>query len=96
MIREKSLLRKQICVAINQNDYETARNIMNTICKNEQFTRRKWLKDEAEFLMHHVEALGFEKACKVVAKKFNRTVLGTKKKYRNEIKKLNEKEFVTC
>lgn len=96
MIREKSILRKEICSALNLDDYETARSIMMSICKDEDFARRKnWTHGETEFLMHHVESLGLEKACKVVAKKINRTVLGVKKKYHSEIRKL-EKELITC
>ena len=96
MIREKSLLRKQICVAINLNDYERARNIMSTICKDEIFTRRNWSNEETEYLMQHVKAIGYDKAIKKVAKKLGRTQLSVKKKYYNEIKKMKEKGLVTC
>ena len=96
MIREKSILRKQICVAINLNDYETARNMMSTICKDEIFTRRNWSNEETEYLMQHVEAIGYKEAIKRVAEKLGRTQLSAKKKYHSEIKKMNEKELVTC
>ena len=87
MIREKSILRKQICVAINLNDYETARNMMSTICKDEIFTRRNWSNEETEYLMQHVEAIGYKEAIKRVAEKLGRTQLSAKKKYHSEIKK---------
>lgn len=90
MIREKSILRKRICSAINEEDFETAHQIMSVICKDEQFTRRKWLADETEYLMHHVDALGLEKACKVVGKKLNRARLSVSKKYHSELKRLKE------
>ena len=96
MIREKSILRKQICVAINLNEYERARNMMSTICKDEIFTRRNWSNEETEYLMHHVEAIGYEKAIKIVAEKLGRTQLSAKKKYHSEMKKMNEKELITC
>ena len=96
MIREKSLIRKQICVAINLNEYERARNMMSIICKNEIFTRRNWSNEETEYLMNHVKAIGYDEAIKRVAEKLNRTQLSAKKKYHNEIKKMKEKELVTC
>jgi len=96
LIREKSLLRKQICVAINQNDFETARNIMSTICNDEIFTRRNWSNEETEYLMNHIQAIGYKEAIKIVAKKLNRTQLAVKKKYANEIKRMKKKELVTC
>ena len=91
MIREKSLLRKQICVAINLNDYETARSIMTSICKNEIFTRRNWSNEETEYLMNHVKSIGYEKAIKRVAEKLGRTQLSAKKKHANEIKRMKGK-----
>lgn len=88
MIKEKSILRKQICLALSENDFETARNIMSKICADQVFVKQsKWSKDEAEFLMHHVSALGVEKGCKAVAKKLDRTLLSVKKKYAFEMKK---------
>ena len=87
MIREKSLLRKQICVAINLNEYERARSIMTSICNDEIFTRRNWSNEETEYLMHHVEAIGYKEAIKRVAEKLGRTQLSAKKKYHSEIKK---------
>ena len=91
MIREKSLIRKQICLAANQDDYETARNMMSTICTDEVFTRRNWSNEETEYLMQHVKAIGYDEAIKRVAKKLNRTQLSVKKKYASEIRKLKEK-----
>jgi len=91
LIREKSLLRKQICVAINQNDYEAARNMMSTICKDEVFTRRNWSEDDTEYLMQHVASLGYDEAIKRVGKKLNRNQLSVKKKYAREMRKLKEK-----
>jgi len=96
LIREKSLIRKQICVAINQNDYETARSMMTSICNDEIFTRRNWSNEETEYLMQHVASLGYDEAIKRVAEKLGRTQLSAKKKYHSEIKKMNEKELVTC
>ena len=61
--------------------------MMSTICKDEIFTRRNWSNDETEYLMHHVEAIGYKEAIKRVAEKLNRTVLSAKKKYHSEIKK---------
>ena len=96
MIREKSLIRKQICLAANQDDYKTARILMSSICNDEVFSRRNWNDNETEYLMNHVEAIGYEKAIKRVAKKLNRTQLSAKKKYANEIRKLKGKGSVTC
>ena len=96
MIREKSLIRKQICVAINLNEYERARNMMSTICNDEIFTRRNWSNEETEYLMNHIQAIGYKEVIKRVAEKLNRTQLAVKKKYANEIKRMKEKELVTC
>ena len=87
MIKEKSLLRKQICLAANQDDYKTARILMSSICKDEVFSRRNWNDNETEYLMNHIQAIGYDKAIKRVAKKLNRTQLNVKKKHANEIKK---------
>jgi len=92
LIREKSILRKRICVAINLNDYERARNMMSTICKDEIFTRRNWSNEETEYLMQHVKAIGYDKAIKRVAEKLGRTQLSAKKKYANEIKRMKGKK----
>ena len=91
MIKEKTILRKQVCLAISDNDFETARNIMSTLCNDEVFTRRNWNDNETEYLMNHVEAIGYEKAIKRVAKKLDRTRLSASKKYHSEIKRLKEK-----
>ena len=96
MIREKSLLRKQICVAINLNEYERARSIMTSICNDEIFTRRNWSNEETEYLMNHIQAIGYKEAIKRVAEKLNRTQLAVKKKHANEIKRMKKKELVTC
>lgn len=97
MIREKSIARKQICLAISENDFETARSIMASICKDETFTRgKKWTNEETEFLMHHVQAVGLDEACKVVGKKLNRTSLAVNKKYHSEIRKLKGKGLLVC
>lgn len=97
MIREKEFLRKQVYVALNQEDFETARSIMSKICADQEFPRQnRWTEDEVEFLMHHVSALGVERGCKVVAKKLDRTVLGVRKKYGNELKKAKQKGLVVC
>ena len=90
MIREKSLIRKQICLAANQDDYKTARILMSSICTDEVFTRRNWSNEETEYLMQHVKAIGYDEAIKRVAKKLNRTQLNVKKKYANEMRKLNK------
>ena len=92
MIREKSLIRKQICLAINKNDFETARNMMSTICAEEVFRRRNWSEDDTEYLMQHVSSLGYDEAIKRVAKKLKRTQLSAKKKYASEIRKLKGRE----
>ena len=84
-------MRKQICLAINKNDYETARNMMSTICNDEVFTRRNWSNEETEYLMQHVASLGYDEAIKRVGKKLNRTQLSVKKKYANEMRKLKGK-----
>ena len=96
MIREKSLIRKRICLAANRNDYETAQILMSSICKDEVFSRRNWNDNETEYLMQHVEILGYDEAIKRVGKKLNRTQLSVKKKYANEIKRMKGKELVTC
>jgi len=90
LIREKSLIRKQICLAANQEDYETARVLMSSICTDEVFTRRNWNDNETEYLMQHVASLGYDEAIKRVAKKLNRTQLSVKKKHANEMRKLNK------
>ena len=87
MIREKSLIRKQICLAANQDDYKTARILMSSICKDEIFTRRNWSNEDTEYLMQHVKAIGYDEAIKRVAKKLNRTQLSVKKKHASEIRK---------
>ena len=90
MIKEKTILRKQVCLAISDNDFETARNIMSTLCNDEIFTRRNWSNEETEYLMQHVEAIGYDEAIKRVAKKLKRTQLAVKKKYASEMRKLNK------
>ena len=87
MIREKTIARKQICLAISENDFETARILMSDICTDETFRRKSWSDDETEFLMNHVEALGLDEACKVVGKKLDRTTLSANKKYHSEMRK---------
>jgi len=87
LIREKSLLRKQICVAINLNDYETARKLMDTLCEDNKPLRKRWYDEDTEYLMQHVEELGCKKAIKVVAKKLDRTILNVKEKYDREMRK---------
>jgi len=96
LIREKSLIRKQICVAINQNDFNTAQILMSSICKDEIFTRRNWSNEDTEYLMQHVKAIGYDEAIKRVAKKLKKTQLSVEKKYAREIKKVKEKGAVTC
>ena len=64
---------------------------MSTICKNEIFTRRNWSNEETEYLMNHIQAIGYKEAIKRVAKKLGRTQLSVKKKYYNEIKKMKGK-----
>jgi len=96
LIREKSLIRKQICVAINQNDFNTAQILMSSICTDEVFRRRNWSEDDTEYLMQHVASLGCDEAIKRVAKKLNITQLSVEKKYAREIKKMKEKGSVTC
>jgi len=91
LIKEKTILRKQVCLAISDNDFETARNIMSTLCNDEVFTRRNWNDNETEYLMQHVEAMGYDEAIKRVAKKLNRTQLSVKKKHANEIKRMKGK-----
>ena len=90
MIREKSLIRKQICLAANQDDYKTARILMSSICNDEIFTRRNWNDNDTEYLMNHIQAIGYDEAIKRVAKKLGRTQLSVKKKYANEMRKLNK------
>lgn len=91
MLREKSLIRKQICLAANQDDFNTAQILMSSICNDEVFTRRNWTIDETEYLMQHVASLGYDEAIKRVSKKLDRTRLSASKKYHSEIKRLKEK-----
>ena len=64
---------------------------MSSICNDEVFTRRNWNDNETEYLMNHIQAIGYDEAIKRVAKKLNRTQLSVKKKYDREIKKMKEK-----
>lgn len=67
---------------MEQQDYATAQKYMNVICKTvKNPTQRRWTKDEEEFLMHHVNSLGLEKACEVVGKKLNRNKSAVRAKY---------------
>ena len=87
MIREKSLLRKQICVAINLNDYETARKLMDTLCEDNKPLRKRWYDEDVEYLMRHVEEHGYQKAIRIVAEKLGRKKLNVKGKYDREMRK---------
>ena len=87
MIREKSLLRKQICVAINLNDYETARKLMDTLCEDNKPLRKRWYDEDVKYLMRHVEEHGYQKAIRIVAEKLGRKKLNVKEKYDREMRK---------
>lgn len=82
MIREKSLIRKQITEAIDREDFATAQHYMQSICKDEkQKSQRRWTKDEEEYLLLHVESVGLNEACRIVAKKLERSREAVRAKY---------------
>ena len=81
MTREdKKRLRLQICKAINSNEIEKAKQMMSALCPEIHNPRSKrWSSEEKEFLNFHIETLGNAVACKVVAKKLNRTLSAVRK-----------------
>ena len=87
---DKTLIRKQICFALNQDNIEVARLLMSKLCKKSS-GNRNWTNDEKEFLIHHVNALGFEEGCKKVASKLDRAITSVKKQYSIEMKKRSER-----
>ena len=88
----KTLIRKQICFALNQDNIEVARSLMSKLCKKSS-GNRNWTNEEKEFLIHHVNALGFEEGCKKVASKLDRAITSVKKQYRLVTK---EKDLPHC